>query len=176
MLNFNHLRAFYEAARLLNVTKAAEALCITQPAVSHQIKLLEQYCKVKLFGKRGRRIYLTDEGKIIFQDASKIFEMGRNLEHRIDDIIGKSGGYLHIGCVTIYADSLLPVLLRKFHSAHKNIKIHVDKGSSLQMSNNLHDYKDSVVIIAKIRDDSNIRFIPLFQEELVLITPPDSIS
>ena len=59
MLNLNQLRIFYHAAKHLSVTKAARELCVTQPAVTAQVKLFEKSCALKLFKKKGRNIFLT---------------------------------------------------------------------------------------------------------------------
>ena len=72
MLNFNRLRILYHAAKNLNFTAAAGDLFITQPAVTAQIKLLEEYCELKLFRKKGRGVCLTDEGRDLFVRADKI--------------------------------------------------------------------------------------------------------
>ena len=66
MLNFNQLRVFHQAAKNMNFTEAAKKLYITQPAVTAHIKLFEDFCNLKLFQKRGRNIYLTDEGKALY--------------------------------------------------------------------------------------------------------------
>ena len=63
MINFNQLRVFYQAAKNMNFTEAAKELFITQPAVTAHIRLFEDYSNLKLFQKRGRKIFLTDEGK-----------------------------------------------------------------------------------------------------------------
>lgn len=173
MFNFNHLRSFYQAAKLLNITHAAKSLYISQPAVTHQVKQLEQYCQFKLFKKKGHNIYLTDEGKILFEYTMKIFEMEKNLQQCIEDIHDKKGGCLHIGLVRIYSERLIPILLKKFHSIYHGIKIQLDEGNSLEICKNLLNYKDSVAIVAKVMDDPNMCLIPLFREQLVLVSAPN---
>jgi len=64
-INLNHLRIFYYAAKERNLTKAAEALFVTQPAVTMQIKALEQYLETALFRKRGKFLELTDQGSML---------------------------------------------------------------------------------------------------------------
>ena len=74
MINLNQLRAFYQAAKYQNFSRAAKNLFVSQPAVTAQVKLFEDYCGLKLFKKKGRNLYLTDEGKALYDYASKIFE------------------------------------------------------------------------------------------------------
>ncbi|MGD8973245.1 MAG: LysR family transcriptional regulator, partial [Desulfobacterales bacterium] len=85
MLNFNQFRVFYHAAKHLNFTVAASELFITQPAVTAQVKSFEEACNLKLFKKRARRVYLTDEGRILFDFAERIFKYEKEIENIIDD-------------------------------------------------------------------------------------------
>ena len=74
MLNLNQLRVFYYAAKNLNYTVAANELFITQPPVTAHMKAFEESCNLKLFKKRGRSLFLTDEGRALFGYAEKIFK------------------------------------------------------------------------------------------------------
>ena len=81
-LNFQHLRYFWTAAREGSVTRAAKELNLTQPAVSSQIKALETALGEQLFVKAGRHLALTDVGHVVYEYASEIFALGRELtEH-----------------------------------------------------------------------------------------------
>ncbi|RPJ18978.1 MAG: LysR family transcriptional regulator [Desulfobacteraceae bacterium] len=80
-LNLNQLRAFYLAAKEKNITKAAETLFVTQPAVTMQIKSLEASLSLKLLRRRGKNIELTDAGKVLFGYAQRIFEIAEEMEH-----------------------------------------------------------------------------------------------
>ena len=97
MINFNQLRGFCLAAKYENFTTAAEKLYVTQPAVTAQIKLFEEYCGLKLFKKRGRKVYLSDEGKTLYQYARKIFEYEEEIENVIGDMRELKIGDLRIG-------------------------------------------------------------------------------
>ena len=86
MLNLNHLRTFHHAARFQNFSVAARNLFVTQPAITAHIKLFEEFCNFELFQKKGRKMYLTDEGKTIFKFTSSIFEQDQDLERVIYDM------------------------------------------------------------------------------------------
>jgi DNA-binding transcriptional LysR family regulator len=173
MLNFNQLRVFCQTARHLSCTKAAEKLYITQPAVTAQIKLLEDSCNLKLFKKKGRRIFLTDEGKTLYDYAAKVFEYEREIESVIEEMKELKRGVLRLGTTKAYARYFMPFLVTSFREAYPYIKIHLDEGSSLDMIRSLVDLKNEVALISKAEDNANIRFIPFSHEELVLITAPD---
>ena len=160
MINLNHLRVFYQAARNLNFSLAAKSLYITQPAVSVQIKLFEDNCNLKLFKRRGRRVYLTDEGQALYEYARKIFEYEKEIEDAIGDMKELKRGILRLGTTKTYARYFMPFLISKFREAYPYIKIHLDEGSSLDMANSLLDFSNELAIIAKTEDNPDICFLP----------------
>lgn len=172
MINFNQLRDFYQVAKNLNFTVAANKLYITQPAVSAQIKLFEDYCKLKLFKKKGRKIYLTDEGEALYSYARKIFEYEREIESAIEDMRELKRGILRLGTTKTYARYFMPFLIPTFHDSYPNIKINLDEGSSLDMTNSLLDFGNELAIIAKVEENPDICFIPFSQEEMLVILSP----
>ena len=172
MINFNQLRIFYHAARCQNYTRASRSLCISQPAVTAQMKLFEAYCDLKLFKKKGRRIYLTDEGRILYEYARKVFEYEKEIDMVIEDMKALKRGVLRLGTTKTYARYFMPVLISNFHKRYSNIKIHLDEGSSRDMSRSLLDFENEVAVIARVEEHPEISFIPFSQEELILIMAP----
>ena len=172
MINFNQLRNFYQVAKNLNFTVAANRLYISQPAVSVQIKLFEDYCKLKLFKRKGRKIYLTDEGKTLYDYAQKIFDYEREIESAVEDMRKLKRGILRLGTTKTYARYFMPSLISAFHDAYPQIKINLDEGSSLDMTNSLLDFRNEIVIIAKLEENPNICLIPFSQEEMLVILSP----
>jgi len=70
-MNLNQLRVFYEAARCQNFSQAARNLCVTQPAVTGQIRALEGKLELRLFKKRGRRMILSEAGAQLYQHSTR---------------------------------------------------------------------------------------------------------
>jgi DNA-binding transcriptional LysR family regulator len=173
VLNLNQVRAFYHVARNLNFTKAAKELYITQPAVTAQVKAFEAYCSLSLFKRRGKRIWLTDEGEALYQNVRPIFEQEREVENLIVDLRELKRGVLRLGTSKTYAGCFMPFLMRDFHKRYRHIEIHLDEGSSSAMIQSLAELRNEVVIIAKAIDEPHVEFIPFSQEELVLLLSPD---
>ncbi len=169
MLNFNQFRIFYHAAKYLNFTRAARALYISQPAVTIQIKAFEDYCGLKLFKKRGRLIRLTDEGQTLFAYAEKVFGIEKKIESTLEDLRSLKRGILKIGTTKAYARYFMPIMLTSFLSKYPDIKIELNEGSSLDMTNSLLELKNEVGIIAKAEDIPGIELIPFSQEEMALV-------
>jgi len=173
MLNFNQLRIFYHVAEHRNFTKAAGDLFISQPAVTAQMKAFEAYCGLKLFKKKGRINWLTDEGNTLFEYAKTIFALEKEIENAIDDMRELKRGVLRIGTTKAYARYFMPLMLSTFHDKYPDIGIELNEGNSLEMTLSLLDFKNEVAIIAKAGDVSGIRYIPFSREEMVVITAPN---
>ena len=171
MLNFNQLRTFHHAAKHRSFTAAAGRLFVTQPAVTAQIKALEEGCRLKLFKKIGRQIHLTEEGKTLFEYTQKIFQYEKDIENVIDDMKALKRGVLRLGSTKTYARYFMPSLLSSFHKDYPHIKIHLDEGSSLDMTNSLLEFKNEVAVIAKAEENQSVTFIPFSQEELIIVVP-----
>jgi DNA-binding transcriptional LysR family regulator len=173
MINLNHLRIFFHAAKNQNFSAAAKELFITQPAVSAQIKSLENSCDLSFFKKRGKKIYLTDEGKLLFSHAQKIFEYEHLVENAIEEMRELKCGLLRLGTTKAYARYFMPFMISTFREKHPGIKIQLNEGSSLEMIHSLLDFKNEIAVIAKAEDHPEVTFIPFSQEEIVLILAPD---
>jgi DNA-binding transcriptional LysR family regulator len=173
MLNLNQLRFFYEAARDQNFTMAAKKLFVSQPAVTAQIKQFEDQANLKFFKKRGRKIYLTDEGKTLFEYVKKLFEYELQVEHVIEDMKRLKRGILRLGTTKTYARYFMPLVLSNFRETYPQVKIFLGEGSSLEIMHSLLDFQNEVALIAQVEDNPRIHFIPFSQEELVLILAVD---
>jgi DNA-binding transcriptional LysR family regulator len=173
MINFNQLRIFYYTAKYQSCTMAAEKLFITQPAVTSQIKAFEESCNLTLFKKMGRKIYLTDEGKSLYEYARKVFEYEKEIEDDIEDMRALKKGVLRLGTTKTYARSYMSLLISKFWRSYPNVKIILNEGSSLEIASSLLDFKSEIAIIAKIEESPEICFLPFCQEDIVALVSPD---
>jgi len=173
VINVNQLRVFYIAAKELNFSKAARKLNVTQPAVTAQLKMFEEFCGFKLFRKGGGKLSLTDEGKVLFTRACALFEKQRQLEEAINDLQKCRMGYLRIGTTKTYARRLMPGLLARFHRNYSGIMLELNEGSSLEMLRGLMDYTNTFAITANISSPPDVLFRQLLLEEVVLIVSPN---
>ena len=169
MINLNQLRVFYQVAENLHITKAADKLFISQPAVTAQIKRFEGTCNLKLFRKNGSKIYLTEEGKILHVYALKIFECEKEIEQVIQDMGKLKRGCLQLGTTKTYARYFMPFLMTRFHEAHSYVRINLNEGSSLDMIHSLLGFKNEIAIISKVEENPHVCFVPFVREDLVLI-------
>jgi DNA-binding transcriptional LysR family regulator len=173
MINLNQLRGFFHTAKHLSFTAAAKELFITQPAVTAQVKLFEEYCGLKLFKKKRGRLFLTEEGKAIYTYAAKLFENEREIEVAVREMKKLKRGTLRLGTARTYGRYFAPFLISHFRASHPHIKIHLDEGSSHEMIRKLLNLRIEVAIIARVEDNPELCFLPFAREELALILSPD---
>ena len=122
-MDLDQLRGFVETARQKSFTKAAERLFLSQPAVSLQIKSLEEELGERLFDRRGRQVNLTDAGRVLLHRARQILGL---IDRALEDVASLQG--LEIGSVTVAASDtncayILPPVVRAFREAFAGIEI-----------------------------------------------------
>jgi len=109
-LNYHHLRYFWAVARDGSVTRAAETLRISQPAVSAQIRALEQTLGEKLFSRSGRKLVLTEPGRVVYRYADEIFGLGTEL---VGTLKGRAGVTKPLRFAVGIADALPKTIVRR---------------------------------------------------------------
>jgi len=165
------LKVFRAVAEHLNFHKAAEHLFLTQPAVTLQIKALEDDLGVRLFDRRAGRISLTRQGSILLGYAGKIAALAAEAEEELDCKSGKVSGQLSLGVSTTIAQYVLPRLLGPFLAEYPAVQFSLHSGNTSQVVQLLLDSKVSIGLIEGPARDRGIRSEPFMEDELVLITP-----
>src|SRR5690554_6105675 len=117
------LQVFYTVARLLSFTKAAETLHMTQPAVTFQVRQLEEFFNTRLFDRTHNRISLTDAGRRVYEYADRILALYSEMENAIRDLTGEVSGVLQLGASTTIAEYMLPALLGAFKARYPEVTI-----------------------------------------------------
>ena len=115
------LQVFHAVAKHLSFTKAADALFMTQPAVTFQIRQLEEQFNTRLFDRVHGRIVLTPAGSLALEYAERILSLSSELDTRLKEMGGQVAGPLLIGASTTIAEFLLPQVLGEFKSRHASV-------------------------------------------------------
>lgn len=170
-VNLNQLRAFFLAAREKSITKAAQSLYVTQPAVTMQIKALEADLEVKLFTRHGKSVDLTDGGRVLFGYAEQIFEIVEEMEYVLKGHADLSHGSLVIGTTRSFARHLMPKLLSRFQEAYPGVKVYLKVGSSTNIADHVMAYDYHLGVIGRIPFRSKLSVVPLSKEEFCLAVP-----
>jgi DNA-binding transcriptional LysR family regulator len=170
MLDVYGLQVFLEAARAQSFTRAAETLAITQPAVSHQIKTLEDYLQTELFERTGRSIKLTKAGQTLVPLARQAVEMVTSIEEHMHTVDGEVTGDLVIGCSEPSAHYLLPYLLSRFKRIYPNVNMIVPVVSQEILFEKLTSGNyDLGVAGTRYMPGQGLYSFPLYEDRLVLV-------
>ena len=110
------LQVFHAVAKQSSFTKAAETLFMTQPAVTFQIKQLEEHFNTRLFDRGHGRISLTAAGEVVLEYAERILSLSAELDTRVSEMTGEVQGPLLIGASMTIAEFMLPRILGEFKS------------------------------------------------------------
>ncbi len=171
MVNFR-LKVFRAVAKHMNFRRAAEELFLTQPAVTLQVKTLEQQLGVQIFDRSGSRISLTPAGAVLLKFADKIDHLESAALEALSPFSGEPRGELRIGASLTIAQYILPHILGEFQRQHPQIRTHVTTCNTEQVLESLlaHDISVGFVEGPTLRRD--IRTEIFLEDELVLMAPP----
>jgi len=116
------IKVFMEVARHLSFTEAADALSLTQPAVSIKIKSLESELRASLFYRLGRKIQLTEVGSFLYKEAPQLIEIENQLVAKIEEIKKGKFGHFNIGCTSAISNGLLPEVIFQYRQKYPGIQ------------------------------------------------------
>ncbi|MCM3746458.1 LysR family transcriptional regulator [Paenibacillus pasadenensis] len=171
-MELRQLQYFAAICKEMHFSKAAENLCTTQSNLSQQIKFLENELGVPLFDRIGRRIALTDAGRILLEQSQLIFERVDYIQSALADLKEVEGGKLDIGILPGDGDLLFDALLIDFHRTYPRLSIKVTETTAVY-EQVLEGVRDIGVTTTPEEPDERIAVIPLFHEEFVLAVRSD---
>ena len=165
------LQVFFTVAKVLSFTKAAEALHMTQPAVTFQVKQLEEFFNTRLFDRTHNKISLTEAGKVVYDYAELILEHYEKMNNEIRELTGEVTGSLLIGASTTIAEYMLPSLLGAFKKQFEDVNIRLQVGNTdaivAMVENNMID----LGIVEAPVFNKNLEVDTCRIDEMVLIVP-----
>jgi DNA-binding transcriptional LysR family regulator len=168
-LNFNHLKSFYYVAKHNSFTKAAGDLNVSQSTMSLQVMQLEKQFNFLLFRRGKKGIELTDEGKIAFSYAKKIFSIANQMEGTIKDLNALQAGNLRIGTTRLIARYVLPKIVQILKRKNPKLKLELYSGLSREILQKVIDFEYHVGIIGRVPYPGNIIFKKISQQPLCFI-------
>ncbi len=171
-LDSRQLRAFVTLARTESFTLAAKELYLSQSAVSHSMKALEQDVGCRLLDRMGKKVLLTQAGEQLLHHAQKILtEMG---EARASlQQLGKWGrARLRIGASPTACQYILPAVLREFKESFPQCLISVEPGDTPEAIALLRDNRIDLALALEPKNEEKMEFLPLFTDEMVFLMSP----
>lgn len=173
-LDTHALAAFIEAAELKSFSKAAEALHITQPAISKRIALLEQQLATKLFDRIRKKVFLTEAGQLLLPKARSIIQSINDAQQAIIDLDGEVSGSLSIAFSHHIGLHRLPPYLQAFSKRYPNVALDIDfVDSEKAYSKILNGEIELAVITLTPAAQNNIVSTTLWRDPLAFMCSPE---
>nr|WP_240353144.1 LysR family transcriptional regulator [Cohnella algarum] len=170
-VDIRHLQYFMETARQGSFTKAAEKLHVSQPTISKMIKGIEEELGTELIDRSGKRIELTDAGRMILAQAENIVRSFEHLSSDLDDLLNLKKGTLRIGLPPMAGAGYFPEALGLFHERHPGIALELVEDGAKKMEADIAagTLNIGVVLLPTKRDDYHS--IPISEEPVHLLVP-----
>ncbi len=169
---FRQLQVFQAVVQHLSYTRAAEALYLSQPAVSMQIKQLEENLGVALFEQQGKRIHLTEPGKEFDYYARRITQLVDEVDDVVKDLRGLGHGRLSVSVATT-AGSFTTRLLADFAHRYPQVQISLDVTNRETLYRQLENNECDVVIMGRPPATLDLHAEPFMDNPLVMVAPAD---
>jgi DNA-binding transcriptional LysR family regulator len=169
-ITFRQLETFSTVARLQSFTRAAEALHLTQPAVSIQIRQIADTIGLPLFEQNGREIALTAAGEEMLATVRELDDIWNRFESAIDDLKGFKRGKLRVGLVTT-AKHFLPRMLGDFYRRYPDIDIELEIANRQRIVERLLGNQDDLYVMSYPPDNLDIVSHPFLDNEYVVLAP-----
>jgi DNA-binding transcriptional LysR family regulator len=166
------LRVFHTVARMLSFTQAAEVLHMTQPAVTFQVRQLEEHFNTRLFDRSHHQLRLTDAGKRVLFYADQILALNTEMEEAVRAVSGVVCGVLLLGASTTIAEYLLPSLLGRFQQAFPELTIRLWVGNTERIVAWVKADEVDLGIIEGPVVSEQLAVTWCRTDELVVLTPP----
>jgi LysR family transcriptional regulator, low CO2-responsive transcriptional regulator len=171
-MTLRQLTLFKAVAQHLSFTRAAAELCLTQPAVSIQIKQLEGHVGMPLFEQIGKRIFLTDAGRALYEACGDIFARLETLETSLNELQGSIKGQLKISAVTT-AGYFTPYLFKAFLQHYPEVHFNLHVTNRNNVLERLSSNEDDLVIMGQVPEHLHVTAHQFLENPLVVLASPE---
>ncbi|MBD0338967.1 MAG: LysR family transcriptional regulator [Thermoleophilia bacterium] len=172
-MDTRQLAAFCAVVERRSFSQAAEALGISQPAVSLQIRSLEERLGTQLIDRSGRRVEPTEAGSRLYRGAQRLLVLE---EQVLEDVAGGEDGPLHgrleLGASSGPGETVLPVLLGEFQRAHPDVHVALAVHDTQTIVDLVARRELELGVVGAARRHRGVTFEPFFRDELILVCPP----
>jgi LysR family transcriptional regulator, transcriptional activator of the cysJI operon len=173
-MDTRQLAAFCAVVERKSFSQAAERLGVTQPAVSLQIRSLEERLGTQLLDRSGRRVEPTEAGLRLYASAQKLLALEDQLLAEVaGDEAGEMSGTLELGASTGPGGTVVPLLLCEFGELHPNVRVRLSVFDTQTVVEQVAGRALELGVVGAARRHRGVVFEPLFRDEVVLACPPD---
>lgn len=172
ILNIKQLDAFLLIAQLKNFTRAAAQLDMSQPAISFQIKSLEEELSITLFERTDKKVVLTEAGRLLYPNALQMVRMYNKIKAGIDDLREVKAGHLMLGAVPVAGECLLPPAIGGFREQFPGVTVSLQVGGSAQVAHWLKEREVELGISGTPVRAEGVECKPWITDHMAVVTPP----
>lgn len=171
-ITFQHMETLYYLIEDQSFSRAARRMSLSQPALTKQIKNLEEVLGRRILHRQGRGISLTEEGHILYAYAKKILQLRQEVRDKVARYGQDAQGQLYIRASTIPATYILPGILRDFRKKHPQITAYIQSGDSDEVIAALMSQEADLGIVGKKPENNKLNVESLWRDRLVIVVPP----
>lgn len=173
-MELRQLRTFVAVAEQRHFARAASLCNLSQPAVSHQIALLEEELGAKLLNRAARRVSLTVAGEVFLEEARRILGAVDRAHERMQEVARGSVGRIRLGATPTPGLYLMPPLLAGYRTEHASYDLRFEIGPIHAIAERVARNDLDMAIVAGALPSGELQARSLSQDELVIVAPPDS--
>jgi len=170
-MDYDQLASFLEVAKLQSFSRAAEKIYRTQPAISAQVRLLEQECGEKLFDRSGKKVLLTPAGEILLRYAQKLLDLQKEALQTIAELNLTPRGKLYIGANEATCLYVLPKTFARFRQLYPLVQISIYRNFSHKILQKVQEGAVDLGIVTLPQTANNIEILPVFRDEVQVVVP-----
>ena len=173
-LNFHQLYIFQMVANHLSFSRAAEAMAITQPAVSIQVQELEKFLGITLFHRRPRGLKITEAGNAVLAYAQQIFVLSNQLVYTIQEMEDLHSGRLVLGASSTPGEYVLPLVVGRFRQIYPGIQVELVIGNTRNIMQRILDGDMDLGMIGDSVEESSseLEIVDFQDDEIILVASP----
>lgn len=173
VLELRQLQLFIEVAKHKSITKAAESMHLSQPALSKSIRVLEEELGMTLVIRANKTSDLTDAGKIVLEYAQKMVGILSEMKTTLNDITNLSRGQITIGLPPIIGSLFFPRVIAKFHHAFPNIELNITEYGGARVVKSVEEGEFELGVAVLPIDEKQFDVYPIVEEEMKLLVFKD---
>lgn len=170
-MDFQRLESFVYAAEYLSFSEAARLLHITQPTVSHHIKMLEGELNLELFNRAGGKLQLTEAGRSLLPWARKLIQDSNELQEMASSLHSGVVGHLRIACSTTAGKYILPQLAARFSKRHPGVRVSILACTPDRAIPQLMEGEANLAVVSFEPSDEGLDRQEFFSDSITLIVP-----
>lgn len=171
-MNLGQLKIFYLASKMGSLSKAAEELNVTQPAVTKGIQRLQEYYEIKLFNRFGKKLVLTDAGNALYKIAEKIFDLEIHAEDTIREFLQQKQGHIRIDASESFGAYYLPSIVNHVSKVHPNVRISVNILPSGLVVENVANLNNDIGFISFPIENEKVICREILEDHMIFVAAP----